>query len=155
MIICFIYYSVGAIMNALFLSVSPPLSISIKEYSTECSLVNDVMPSNVPSKLRACTTFRLARTEFSYWCTIGRGHECYCSRGRPMRARLNKIRGNIDAKLFFHAPSFLLYKAKIHLKSNRSFTMSLIHVGLGLLLSLLQPFGACSLWSAHFLSIPH
>src|SRR6218665_1712274 len=22
------------------------------------------------------------------------GHECYCSRGRPMHARLNKIRGN-------------------------------------------------------------
>src|SRR6218665_440809 len=55
--------------------------------------------TNVPSKLRACararTTLRLVRTTFSYWRTIGRGHECYCSRGKPMRARLNKIRGNI------------------------------------------------------------
>jgi len=43
----------------------------------------------------ACVTFRLARTAFSYGRTIGIGHECYCSRGRPMRTRRNKIRGNI------------------------------------------------------------
>ena len=43
----------------------------------------------------ARTTFQLARTAFSYWRTIGIGHECYCLRGRPMRARRNKIRGNI------------------------------------------------------------
>jgi len=43
----------------------------------------------------AHTTFRLACTAFSYWRTIGIGHECYCSRGRPMRVWWNKIRGNI------------------------------------------------------------
>jgi len=48
---------------------------------------------NVPSKLR--TTFRLARTEFLYWCMLGIGLECYCSQSRPMRAQRNKIRGNI------------------------------------------------------------
>src|SRR6218665_76318 len=31
----------------------------------------------------AHTTFRLACTAFSYWRTIGIGHECYCSRSRP------------------------------------------------------------------------
>src|SRR6218665_2093205 len=55
---------------------------------------------NVPSKLRACarTTFRPARTAFTYWSMLSIGHECYCSRGRPMRARRNKIRGNIGGK---------------------------------------------------------
>jgi len=52
--------------------------------------------SNVPSMRAARTTFGLARTIFSYWRTIGIGNECYCSRGRPMRARQNKIKGNID-----------------------------------------------------------
>jgi len=47
------------------------------------------------ARVRARTTFRLARTAFSYWRTLGIGDECYCSRGRPMHARRNKIRGNI------------------------------------------------------------
>ena len=51
--------------------------------------------SNVPSKMRACTTFRLARTAFTYWPMLSIDHECYCSQGRQMRARRNKIRGNI------------------------------------------------------------
>src|SRR6218665_2236428 len=50
---------------------------------------------------RVRLTFRLTRTAFSYWRTIGIGHECYCSRGRPMRARRNKIRGNIDKELSY------------------------------------------------------
>src|SRR6218665_1856981 len=54
--------------------------------------------------------FRLARTAFSYWRTIGITHECYCSRGRPMRARRNKIRGNIGpmAKVLLHAAKLYL-----------------------------------------------
>jgi len=54
--------------------------------------------SNVLSKLRARTTFRSARTAFTYWPMLSIGHECYCSRGRPMRAWQNKIRGNIGLK---------------------------------------------------------
>ena len=60
---------------------------------------------NVPSKLRARarTTFRLARTAFPYWRTIGIGHECYCSRGRPMRAPEIKLEGT-RAFLWRYAP---------------------------------------------------
>ena len=50
------------------------------------------------ARARARTTFRPARTAFTYWPMLSIGHECYCSRGRPMRARRNKIRGNIVRK---------------------------------------------------------
>src|SRR6218665_2551857 len=56
------------------------------------------------ARASARTTFRLARTALSNWRTISIGHECYCSRGRPMRARRNKIRGNIG----YEAPSLRL-----------------------------------------------
>src|SRR6218665_1505796 len=48
---------------------------------------------NVPSKLRACA--RLFGQPLPNWSMLSIGHECHCSRDRPMRARRNKIRGNI------------------------------------------------------------
>src|SRR6218665_2015658 len=55
------------------------------------SSVNVTMLNNRQSEVTgtqcARTNFRVARTSFSYWRTIAIGHECYCSRGRPMRAR--------------------------------------------------------------------
>jgi len=81
------------------------LLICYTEYQKHCHglwlITYRGLTNNVPSKLRACAqymTFRLARTAVSYWRTIGIGHECYCSRGRPMRAWQNKIRGNIVDK---------------------------------------------------------
>ena len=70
-------------------------SLRTKGVGTE--VYGNGVPINVPSKLRARATFRPAHTAFAYWPMLSIGHECHCSRGRPMRARRNKIRGNIGS----------------------------------------------------------
>ena len=50
------------------------------------------------ARARARTTFRPARTAFTYWTMLSIGHEYYCSQGTPMRAQRNKIRGNIACR---------------------------------------------------------
>src|SRR6218665_772784 len=60
---------------------------------------NDLTTGNVPSKLRACARARLfdqRAQSLPNWPMLSIGHECYCTRGTPMRAQRNKIRGNID-----------------------------------------------------------
>src|SRR6218665_2616173 len=52
------------------------------------------------ARARACTTFRPARTAFTYWPMLSIGHECHCPRGRPVRTRRNKIRGNIGMCMY-------------------------------------------------------
>ena len=96
-----------------FLSVTMPCQMSFilpNLYLVLCmyitlhylAITKVTLPSMFPpSCARARVTFRPARTAFTYWPMLSIGHECYCSRGRPMRARRNKIRGNI-ACLYLH-----------------------------------------------------
>jgi len=56
------------------------------------------------ARVCACTTFRLVHTAFSHWRTILIGCEWYCSRGRSIRSRRNKIRGNIDCEVLDSNP---------------------------------------------------
>src|SRR6218665_67533 len=58
----------------------------------------------------ARTTFQSARTAFTYWPMLSIGHECYCSRGRPMRAAAHgeiKLEGTLHAGLMH--PNIYIY----------------------------------------------
>src|SRR6218665_2710694 len=62
------------------------------------------------ARARARTTFRSARTAFTYWPMLSIGHECYCSRGRPMRAAAHgeiKLEGTLHAGLMH--PNIYIY----------------------------------------------
>jgi len=66
------------------------------------------------ARARACTTFRPARTAFTYWPMLSIGHECHCPRGRPVRARRNKIRGNIGICMYVCVCTYVYVCICIH-----------------------------------------
>src|SRR6218665_1795232 len=66
------------------------------------------------ARARACTTFQPARTAFTYWPMLSIGHECHCPRGRPVRARRNKIRGNIGICMYVCVCTYVYVCICIH-----------------------------------------
>src|SRR6218665_3155205 len=61
-------------------------------------------------RAHACTTFQSACTAFTYWPMLSIGHECYCSRGRPMRAIAHgeiKLEGTLHGGLMH--PNIYIY----------------------------------------------